>query len=39
MSSPEAAAATVADTMMGEQYLSIKQDAWDALLDYAEEMN
>ena len=39
MGSPEEAAEYVADTMMGEQYLSIKQDAWDALLDYAEEMN
>jgi len=28
----------VADTMMGSQYLIIKEGAWEALLDYAAEM-
>ena len=38
MGSPEEAAAYVADTMMGSQYLIIKEGAWEALLDYAAEM-
>ncbi len=38
MGSPEEAAAYVADTMMGEQYLWIKEGAWEALLDYAAVM-
>ena len=38
MGSPEEAAAFVADNMMGAQYLDIKEGAWEALLDYAEEL-
>ena len=38
MSDPEEAAETVADAMMGEQYLDIKEGAWEALLDYYEEI-
>ena len=38
MSSPEEAAETVADTMMGTQYLDIKEGAWEALLDYYSEL-
>ena len=38
MSDPEEAAETVADTWKGEQYLLIKQGAWEALLDYFEEI-
>ena len=34
MSSPEAAAATVADAMSGVQYLDVKNLAWQDLLDY-----
>ena len=35
MGSPAEAAAFVADTMNGSQYLLIKEGAWEALLDYA----
>ena len=38
MGSADEAAAYVADTMMGAQYLVIKEGAWEALLDYAAEM-
>ena len=38
MGSAEEAAAYVADNMKGSQYLIIKEGAWEALLDYAEEM-
>ena len=38
MSDPEEAAETVADSWMGEQYLDIKEGAWEALLDYYEEI-
>ncbi len=38
MSDPEEAAATVADSWMGEQYLDIKEGAWEALLDYYAEI-
>ena len=38
MGSAEEAAAYVADTMMGSQYLVIKEGAWEALLDYAETL-
>ena len=38
MGSAEEAATTVADTMMGSQYLTIKEGAWEALLDYAAEL-
>ncbi|MBR6165093.1 MAG: hypothetical protein IKQ45_04080 [Clostridia bacterium] len=38
MGSAEEAAAYVADTMMGAQYLTIKEGAWEALLDYAETL-
>ena len=38
MGSPEEAAETVADAMMGVQYLDIKEGAWEALLDYNEEL-
>jgi putative aldouronate transport system substrate-binding protein len=38
MGSPEEAAAFVADNMMGAQYLDIKEGAWEALLDYYEEI-
>ena len=38
MSDPEEAAETVADTWKGEQYLLIKQGAWEALLEYFEEI-
>ena len=33
-SSPEEAAAYVKDTMNGDQYLKVKQIAWEELLDY-----
>ena len=36
MGSPEEAAEYVKDTMSGEQYLDIKQVAWEELLDYFE---
>ena len=36
--SPEEAAEYVAETMMGAQYLDIKEGAWEALLDYYEEI-
>jgi len=36
--SPEEAIATVSGTMMGDQYLQIKEGAWEALLDYAAEL-
>ena len=39
MGSPEEAATYVSDTMMGAQYLVIKEGAWEALLDYAETIN
>ena len=39
MGSAEEAAEFVADTMMGAQYLVIKEGAWEALLDYADTMN
>ena len=39
MGSADEAAAYVADTMMGAQYLVIKEGAWEALLDYAETIN
>ena len=39
MSDPEEAAAYVTDNMMGAQYLDIKEGAWEALLDYYEEIN
>ena len=39
MSSPDAAAATVADTMMGVQYLDVKNLAWQDLLDYYDALN
>jgi putative aldouronate transport system substrate-binding protein len=39
MGSAEEAAAYVSDTMMGAQYLVIKEGAWEALLDYAETIN
>ena len=39
MSSPEAAAATVADTMSGAQYLDVKNLAWADLLDYFSSLN
>ena len=38
MGSPEEAAQYVAESMSGKQYLNIKQGAWEALLDYAEEL-
>jgi len=38
MGSPEEAAKFVADSMNGKQYIMIKQGAWEALLDYAEEL-
>ncbi len=38
MGDPEEAANTVADVMMGAQYLNIKEGAWEALLDYYEEI-
>ena len=38
MGDPEEAAAYVADTMMGTQYLGIKEGAWEALVDYYEEI-
>ena len=38
MGSPAEAAAFVADTMNGSQYLLIKEGAWEALLDYAAEL-
>jgi putative aldouronate transport system substrate-binding protein len=38
MSDPEEAAETVADSWKGEQYLIIKEGAWEALLDYYEEI-
>ena len=38
MGDPEEAAEYVADTMMGAQYLDIKEGAWEALLDYYEEI-
>ncbi|MBR4537975.1 MAG: hypothetical protein IKO52_03920 [Clostridia bacterium] len=38
MSDPEEAAETVADSWMGEQYLDIKEGAWEALLDYYAEI-
>ena len=38
MGSPEEAAEYVADNMSGSLYLDIKEGAWEALLDYAEEM-
>ena len=38
MGSAEEAAAYVADTMKGSQYLMIKEGAWEALVDYAAEM-
>ena len=38
MGSAEEAAATVADAMMGVQYLDIKEGAWEALLDYYSEL-
>ena len=38
MGDPEEAAAYVADAMMGAQYLDIKEGAWEALLDYYEEI-
>ena len=39
MSSPEAAAATVADTMSGSVYLEVKNLAWADLLDYFSSLN
>ena len=33
------AAATVSETMSGKQYLSLKQDAWDRLIEYYEALN
>ncbi len=39
MGSPEEAAQFVAESMSGKQYLDIKEGAWEALLDYAEELN
>ena len=36
---PEAAAATVADAMMGTQYLDVKNLAWQDLLDYYGSLN
>ena len=39
MSSPEAAAATVTDTMSGAQYLDVKNLAWADLLDYFSSLN
>jgi putative aldouronate transport system substrate-binding protein len=38
MGSPAEAAAFVADAMNGSQYLMIKEGAWEALLDYAAEL-
>ena len=38
MGSAEEAAEYVADNMSGEQYLDIKEGAWEALLDYYEEI-
>ena len=38
MGDPEEAAQYVADTMMGAQYLDIKEGAWEALLDYYAEI-
>ncbi|MBR0407578.1 MAG: hypothetical protein IJI53_06045 [Clostridia bacterium] len=38
MGDAEEAAETVQDNMMGVQYLDIKEGAWEALLDYYEEM-
>ena len=38
MGSAEEAATYVADNMKGSQYLIIKEGAWEALLDYAEEL-
>lgn len=37
MGSAEEAAQTVRETMMGKQYLAIKEGAWEALLDYYTE--
>ena len=39
MSSPEAAAETVANTMSGTQYLDVKNLAWQDLLDYFATLN
>ena len=39
MGDPEEAAQTVADDMKGVQYLDIKEGAWEALLEYYEELN
>ena len=39
MGSPEEAAAYVADTMYGAQYLDIKEGAWEADVDYFNELN
>ena len=39
MGSPEDAAQYVAEKMSGKQYLDIKEGAWEALLDYAEELS
>ena len=36
MGSPEEAAEYVAEEMSGEQYLDIKEIAWEELLDYYE---
>ena len=38
MTSPEEAAAYVADTMYGVQYLDIKEGAWEADVDYFNEL-
>ena len=38
MGNAEEAAAYVAETMYGSQYLDTKEGAWEALLDYAAEM-
>ena len=38
MGDPEEAAEYVYDNMMGAQYLDIKEGAWEALLDYYEEI-
>jgi putative aldouronate transport system substrate-binding protein len=39
MGSAEEAAATVAETMSGKQYLMLKQDAFDRLMDYYAALN
>ena len=39
MGSAEEASETVKETMSGAQYLSIKEGAWEALLDYYEDLN